>query len=87
MKRGIIDPDKIQDQALDQEYGKARDEELYYYVVKTIKEAIDDIDEAGRKITIPRITQRIQLQFPGITRDEVWNTYSEEITAYSEQYD
>jgi hypothetical protein len=85
--RNTISPDKIQEQALDLPIDMGRDEEYYYHVVEKIKEAIDDITRAYRKITYALIAQRLQLYFPGITANELYNTYKEEITAYSEQYD
>ena len=87
MKRGIIDPSRIQEHSLDNEYSKSKDEEFYYNTIKVIKEAIDDIFEAGKKITYARIAQRLQLQFTGITATELHQNYLEEITAYTSQYD
>jgi hypothetical protein len=87
MNRGTISPDRIHEQALDLLMDMGKDEEYYYYVVEKIKESIDDIAGAYRKITYALIAQRLQLYFPGITANELYNTYKEEITAYSEQYD
>ncbi|MCK5788349.1 MAG: hypothetical protein KAH32_05095 [Chlamydiia bacterium] len=87
MNRGKINPGKIQEHALEQGYSTGKEAELYYSTISLIKEAIDDIDRAGKKITYLRIAQRLQLNFKGITPTELYNEYNLEITAYTEQYD
>lgn len=85
--RSTISPDNISEQALEQEAQMKQDSKFYYATIESIRNAIDDIYNAKRKITYALIANRMQLTFPGITATELWQTYGKEITAYTEQYD
>ena len=85
--RNSISIDRIQELALEQDVQMTKEREFYFTVVEQIKNAIDDIDAVNKKITLPRIAERLQLAFPGITPTELWDNYREEITLYSEHYE
>lgn len=85
--RNNINLEKIHEQTTAADAGLNQDKIFYFAVISEIKVSIDDIVTAGRKISLPRIAQRMQLAFPGITTAELWQTYQDEITQYAAQYD
>jgi hypothetical protein len=85
--RNNINIDRIQELALEQDTQMTSEREFYFTVIEQIKNAIEDIDAVNKKITLPRIAERLQLAFQGITPTELWNSYRYEIVTYAEQYD
>lgn len=87
MKRGVITHDKLETQASESILDPSIEDKKEVAVIFEIIDAIQDIVDANVTVSYKWIAQRLQLSYPGITPQELIDTYESEITRYTEQYE
>jgi hypothetical protein len=75
MNRPKITMRKLVEQALESQTTDGAEEAMDIVFVKTLKDEIMNIISVGQKVTYRKIRDRMSLYYPGITTDELYETY------------